>query len=220
MSHITLAEEPITPARPWPFVASPALVASLLQEAYIEFNDDMLAAVRNVFIEHANLTRLRQAPAPATTQKPVAIVIKRGADRLGMSERLGPLPDGTYSLYTAPQPTAAAAAERAGPDGRLHADGYFTWNKGQRPDYIADRGLPCDFYLTPPQAPAPVEAPQQAQPAEPSKDAERLAWIHYHLTGTSIRGTIVNVLSNRSSYAEFIAAIDAARAAQGGKGGE
>ncbi|KQP43886.1 hypothetical protein, partial [Pseudorhodoferax sp. Leaf274] len=35
----------------------------------------------------------------------------------------------------------------AQPDGRLHADGYFTWNKGKRPAYIADQGLPCDFYL-------------------------------------------------------------------------
>jgi hypothetical protein len=35
------------------------------------------------------------------------------------------------------------------PDGRLHADGYFSWNNGKRPDYIADRGLPCDFYLAP-----------------------------------------------------------------------
>lgn len=35
------------------------------------------------------------------------------------------------------------------PDGRLHADGYFTWSEGKRPAYIADRGLPCDFYLAP-----------------------------------------------------------------------
>lgn len=42
-----------------------------------------------------------------------------------------------------------AAQAAAVPDGRLHADGYFTWNKGKRPEYIADRGLPCDFYLAP-----------------------------------------------------------------------
>jgi hypothetical protein len=80
-------------------------------------------------------------------------------------------------LYTAPQPTAPAAAERAGPDGRLHADGYFTWNKGQRPDYIADRGLPCDFYLTPPQAPAPVEAPAEAEQRPALTSNEFTAWL-------------------------------------------
>jgi hypothetical protein len=50
---------------------------------------------------------------------------------------------------------AALEAQQAGgePDGRLHADGYFTWSKGKRPAYIADRGLPCDFYLHP----APVQ---------------------------------------------------------------
>ena len=37
------------------------------------------------------------------------------------------------------------------PDGRLHVDGYFTWSEGKRPAYIADRGLPCDFYLAPAQ---------------------------------------------------------------------
>jgi hypothetical protein len=40
---------------------------------------------------------------PAPVQEPVATVIKKGADRQWMSERLGSLPDGIYSLYpTAP----------------------------------------------------------------------------------------------------------------------
>jgi hypothetical protein len=150
-------------------------------------------------------------------------------------------------LYTTPQPTAPA---RAADDDHALTIAYMSGFNDAKAQFKSDRA-------SQPTAPAaaPVEAPQQAQPAEhsvalptnadqaalmsllgmswlqehaperlrtqpagPSKDAERLAWIHYHLTGTSIRGTIVNVLSNRSSYAEFIAAIDAARAAQGGKG--
>jgi hypothetical protein len=42
---------------------------------------------------------------PATVQpeqKPVATVIKKGAERQWMSERMGNLPDGIYSLYTTP----------------------------------------------------------------------------------------------------------------------
>lgn len=35
-------------------------------------------------------------------QEPVAIVIKSGVNRTWMSEALGQLPDGTYSLYTTP----------------------------------------------------------------------------------------------------------------------
>lgn len=41
----------------------------------------------------------------AHSGEPVATVIKRGASRDWMSERLGGLPDGVYSLYTAPQPS-------------------------------------------------------------------------------------------------------------------
>ena len=49
-------------------------------------------------------------------QQPAATVIKRGADRQWMSERLGHLPDGIYSLYLAP-PTQAAeqSAPKAAP---------------------------------------------------------------------------------------------------------
>lgn len=45
-------------------------------------------------------------------QEPVATVIKKGADRQWMSERLGALPDGIYSLYLAPQPAPATLSER------------------------------------------------------------------------------------------------------------
>ena len=43
---------------------------------------------------------------------PAATVIKKGADRQWMSERLGHLPDGIYSLYLAP-PTQAQAVNQA-----------------------------------------------------------------------------------------------------------
>lgn len=46
---------------------------------------------------------------PAVAGEPVATVIKNGADRQWMSERLGHLPDGIYSLYLTPQPTQAQA---------------------------------------------------------------------------------------------------------------
>lgn len=54
------------------------------------------------------------------------------------------------------------------PDGRLHADGYFTWANGKRPNYIADRWLPCDFYLA-----APTVA---AQPS-PAVPVAEVVWI-------------------------------------------
>jgi hypothetical protein len=44
----------------------------------------------------------KQALAAPTVQEPVATVIKKGADRQWMSERLASLPDGIYSLYTTP----------------------------------------------------------------------------------------------------------------------
>ncbi len=54
-----------------------------------------------------------------------------------------------------------ARGDVAKPDGRLHADGYFTWNEGKRPAYVQDRGLPCDFYLAP-TAPDASQAEQAA----------------------------------------------------------
>ena len=47
-----------------------------------------------------------RAPADSVTA-PAATVIMKGADRQWMSERLGHLPDGIYSLYLAPQPAPA-----------------------------------------------------------------------------------------------------------------
>lgn len=66
----------------------------------LPYPDDMLAFARAV---------LAKWGTPAGAGEVVATVIKKGADRQWMSERLGNLPDGIYSLYLAPQPTQAQA---------------------------------------------------------------------------------------------------------------
>lgn len=53
----------------------------------------------------AELAKLRAGVQ--VVAEPVATVIKKGADRTWMSENLGKLPDGTYSLYTALLPASA-----------------------------------------------------------------------------------------------------------------
>ena len=50
-------------------------------------------------------------PQADSVTAPAAKVIKRGANRQWMSERLGHLPDGIYSLYLAPPTQAAPAAQ-------------------------------------------------------------------------------------------------------------
>lgn len=60
-------------------------------------------------------------------------------------------------------------------------------------------------------------ASQAAQPVSVDTAADngkRLAWIHCNMTGTTIRGTVINVLADHVNYESFIAAIDAAIAAQ------
>lgn len=44
------------------------------------------------------------------------------------------------------------------PAGKLHQDGYFTWNRRAGKDYVLDKRLPCDFYL----APLPATPPRAA----------------------------------------------------------
>lgn len=59
----------------------------------------------------------------------------------------------------------------AAPDGRLHADGYFTWKR--RDGYVLDAKLPCDFYLA---------APAQRQPLSEAQIAgtatETTGWLN------------------------------------------
>ncbi|MES1979597.1 MAG: hypothetical protein V4451_16265 [Pseudomonadota bacterium] len=57
------------------------------------------------------LAALRPSTAPAAGAEPVATVIKTGAERQFMSERLGHLPDGIYSLYLA-HPVPVKPAEQ------------------------------------------------------------------------------------------------------------
>jgi hypothetical protein len=75
-------------------------------EQHYEFTDPKKA--------NAVLMSLCQEAADALAapvQEPVATVIKKGADRQWMSERLASLPDGIYSLYTTP-PAAAVQEGR------------------------------------------------------------------------------------------------------------
>ena len=52
---------------------------------------------------------------------------------------------------------AQKPAEAVAPDGRLHDDGYFTWNTKKHKPYERPAQLPCDFYLA---AAQPQKAPQ------------------------------------------------------------
>lgn len=54
-------------------------------------------------------------------------------------------------------PPAEKPAEAVAPDGRLHDDGYFTWNTKKHKPYERPAQLPCDFYLA---AAQPQKAPQ------------------------------------------------------------
>lgn len=68
--------------------------------------------LHNNFGGDINRVRLRDAAqkianALVVEQKPAATVIKNGAERQFMSENLGGVPDGTYSLYLAPIVQAA-----------------------------------------------------------------------------------------------------------------
>ena len=42
-------------------------------------------------------------------------------------------------------PAKVASNELLGPDGKLHADGYFTWHR--RDGYVLDAKLPAEFVL-------------------------------------------------------------------------
>lgn len=42
-------------------------------------------------------------------------------------------------------PCGSPLTERLGPDGKLHADGYFTWHR--RDGYVMDATLPAEFVL-------------------------------------------------------------------------
>ena len=72
-------------------------------------------------------------------------------------------------------PVAQQAAQPQKPDGRLHADGYFTWHR--RDGYALDRRLPCDFYLAPPAA----HAQQPALALTDAQDAARWRWLRERL---------------------------------------
>ena len=67
-------------------------------------------------------------PPAAPVQKPVATVIKKGADRQWMSERLASLPDGIYSLYTTPPAHPAVPDAMTSADIQEHIEYVAGWN--------------------------------------------------------------------------------------------
>jgi hypothetical protein len=82
---------------------------------------------------------LGPAPVTAAQAEPVATVIKKGAERQWMSERLGSLPDGMYSLYLAAP--AATQAVRV-PDIAAMVDRFLGWRLPQ--DFSPDCGISFD----------------------------------------------------------------------------
>lgn len=67
------------------------------------FGGDFGAQPQGPYVKLDDVRALLAAqPVAQVNDKPVATVIKKGAERQWMSENLGALPDGTYSLYLAP----------------------------------------------------------------------------------------------------------------------
>jgi hypothetical protein len=77
-------------------------------------------------------------------QEPVATVIKKGADRQWMSERLASLPDGIYSLYTTPPAQPAPVQPMAHIVGEIDHTGKV-WKPVQPAPVqpVGDEWTPC-----------------------------------------------------------------------------
>ena len=94
-------------------------------------------------------------------------------------------------------------SDQLGPDGRLHADGYFTWKR--RDGYVLDAKLPADFVLL-----------GNARLQDDCADALRFRWMcrypDWHFIEHLCRQT------NASTSAEFLAdlrrVIDARRSVE------
>lgn len=59
-------------------------------------------------------------------------------------------------------PAKVRLSDQLGPDGRLHADGYFTWHR--RDGYVLDAKLPAEFVLL--------------EKSHAALDAARMAGVH------------------------------------------
>ena len=84
-------------------VLSGTALRAYAAEHWADHHDDLQMAERDTSARAMELIAIRGTPAEAV--EVVATVIKKGADRQWMSERLGHLPDGIYSLYLAPSLT-------------------------------------------------------------------------------------------------------------------
>jgi hypothetical protein len=136
---------------------------------------------------------------PAAQDAPVATVIKHGAERQWMSENLGSLPDGTYSLYLSQQaaPEAPTAWLATDLDGR--GDVAFTKEEAKR---RAGEGC-TEFFPLYDSAPATQQAGAAVDPDDAS-----YAW----MAAEQRKGrTVSNAM--REAYAEGLRASPAATTA-------
>lgn len=87
-------------------------------------------------LAYSNARRKANATCGEFKDSPLAALIESGyMQSMGKQTKKA-----IYALH-------AALAAQPEPVGRLHADGYFTWNR--RDGYVLDAKLPCDFYLAP-----------------------------------------------------------------------
>lgn len=160
------------------------------------------------------------APVVPVAAQPVATVIKNGAERTWMSENLGSLPDGQYSLYLN-APSAASVtdvAKDADSDDQLRGEG---WLKAMEQ---VSALLPGPYYMDLPDG-GSVTVLEQLQ--RMAKDAARWRWLHGSSRGQFTHPIVVEQLRNPLwDHIQYIGplsgpaldtAIDAAIAAQQGE---
>lgn len=150
-----------------------------------------------------------QAPQPV---EPAATVIKRGASREWMSERLGHLPDGTYSLYLRPVEPAVSQALAALKSCRT--GGYRDVDGDYAKTWWFDEALVKA-------ALAALAQPQEAAPSQDAEDAARYRWLLSNYARGDGFDRIDEALNDGEADVYLSAAIDAARAlTQAKEGGE
>lgn len=109
---------------------------------------------------HSAAARRAAQPVAPVQDKPVATVIKKGAERQWMSENLGSLPDGMYSLYLAPSPQVAEGAELPPlPKTGEQVPNYQQFNGSDMRQYARD-AIAASRRATPAPASAGQAAPQ------------------------------------------------------------
>lgn len=95
LTNIVIAAIQAALAQPAPVLEAAFAIDAACRNRYSQWDN------QRCFSEIAKQTRRREMASEVLAQpvQPAATVIKRGADRQWMSEALGELPEGTYSLY-------------------------------------------------------------------------------------------------------------------------